>query len=307
MPRPHRTLLVAAATTLATTTLAALTSRAVVAHPAPSSSASIDAIFRAYSAATPWCGVAVDAPNGREWRAYGTADLEHAAPLDTATISEAGSVSKQFTAASIALLALDGKLSLDDDVHRYVPESPDSGARRTIRHLPNHTSGLRDWGSVSGIIGWPRETRVYTNDLALDIIRRQRALNSAPSAYYSYTNSGFSLLAIIVGRVSGMPLARFTRERRFVALGMTHTSWRDDFRRVVPHRAIAYSARPDAAGGGLSQEMPCEDTCGHGGLLTTPGDLLRWTANLATGGATPSTPTARACVSCATRPAASRR
>src|SRR5690606_39189370 len=123
------------------------------------------------------------------------------------TIFEAGSVSKQFTAAAIILLALDGALDLEDDVREYVPELPDYGSGITIRHLLNHTSGLRDWGSVAAIAGWPRGARTHTHDHVLDILSRQRALNFEPGTEYSYSNSGYNLLAIIVGRVSGMPFA----------------------------------------------------------------------------------------------------
>ena len=165
-----------------------------------------------------------------------------------------------------------GKLSLDDPVRKYIPELPDYGAPLTIRHLLNHTSGLRDWGSVEAIAGWPRTTRAYTHAHVLDILSRQRSLNYPPGAEYSYTNSGYNLAAILVGRVSGKPLAEFTREAIFTPLGMTSTSWRDDFRRIVKGRAIAYSQN----GGTVRQLMPFEDVHGNGGLLTTVGDLLRW-------------------------------
>ena len=91
-------------------------------------------------------------------KAYGMADLEHDVKNTPDTIFEAGSVSKQFTAAAVLLLAREGKLSLDDPVRKYIPELPDYGAPLTIRHMLNHTSGLRDWGSVAGIAGWPRTT-----------------------------------------------------------------------------------------------------------------------------------------------------
>ena len=200
----------------------------------------LDSIFRAYGGALPGCAVGVS-QRGQPAveRAYGMADLEHDVPNVPGTVFEAGSVSKQVTAGAVVLLALDGKLSLDDDVRRYLPELPDYGTPITIRHMLNHTSGLRDWGSMAALGGWPRGTRVYTNDLALDIARRQRTLNYAPGTYYSYTNSGYTLLAVVVGRVSGMSLAEFTRRRIFEPLGMTHTAWRDDFARVVKGRAVA--------------------------------------------------------------------
>ena len=107
-------------------------------------------------------------------KAYGMADLEHDVAIRPDTIFEAGSVSKQFTAAAILLLARDGKLSLDDPARKYIPELPDYGAPLTIRHMLTHTSGLRDWGNVASIAGWPRGTRVHTHAHVLDIISRQR-------------------------------------------------------------------------------------------------------------------------------------
>ena len=226
----------------------------------------------------PGCAVGIDRAGAPRFaRAFGSADLEHGIPNRPETIFESGSISKQFTAAATVLLAIDGKLGLDDDVRKYVPELPDYGQKITIRHLLNHTSGLRDWGDIAQIAGWPRGSRVHTHDHVLDILDQQSALNYAPGERYSYTNSGYNLLAIIVSRVSGQSFADFSRERLFKPLGLTSTQWRDDFRRIVRGRAQAY-ARAD--GGGWELEMPFENVHGNGGLLTTVGDLLTWTAML---------------------------
>ena len=244
----------------------------------PAVAAKVDQIFKAWTDTTPGCAVGVS-QNGRSAleKGYGMADLEHDAKNTGDTIFEAGSVSKQFTAAAVLLLARDGKLSIDDPVRKYVPELPDYGKPLTIRHMLTHTSGLRDWGSVAAIAGWPRTTRVHTHAHVLDIVQRQRSLNFPPGTRYSYSNTGYNLAAIIVSRVSGMSFAEFSRTRLFEPLGMIHTSWRDDFTRVVKGRAIAYSA----GRGGFSQDMPFENVHGNGGLLTTVGDLLKWTANFA--------------------------
>jgi CubicO group peptidase (beta-lactamase class C family) len=236
--------------------------------------ARIDAVFARFNHTdTPGCAVGVSlAGDTVASLAYGMADLEHDVPLRPDSIFEPGSVTKQFTAAAVLLLAEQGKLSLDDPARKYLPELPDYGTPLTIRHLLNHTSGLRDWGSLEAIAGWPRTTRAYTHDHVLDILSRQRALNYPPGAEYSYTNSGYNLAAILVGRVSGKPLAEFTRDAIFQPLGMTSTSWRDDYRRIVKGRAIAYSQN----GAALRQLMPFEDVHGNGGLLTTVADLLRW-------------------------------
>ena len=206
------------------------------------------------------------------------ADLEHDIRNTASTIFEAGSVSKQFTAAAMLLLARDGRLSLDDPVRKHVPELPDYGVPLTIRHMLMHMSGLRDWGAVAAIGGWPRTSRVYTHAHVLDIVSRQKALNFTPGAQYSYSNSGYNLSAIIVSRVSGQSFAEFSQDRIFKPLGMSRTSWRDDFTRIVKGRAIAYSERQ----GKYAQNMPFENVHGNGGLLTTVGDLLRWNEHFVT-------------------------
>jgi len=241
--------------------------------------ANVDPIFARWTDATPGCAAGVSR-EGRPVleRAYGLADLEHGVKNAPDTIFEAGSVSKQFTAAAVLLLARDGKLSLDDEARKYVPELPDYGAPLTIRHMLNHTSGLRDWGSVAALGGWPRTTRVHTHAHVLDIASRQRALNFPTGTRYSYSNTGYNLAAVIVSRVSGMSFAEFSRTRIFEPLGMTRTSWRDDHTRIVKGRATAYSD----ARGTFRINMPFENVHGNGGLLTTVGDLLRWTAHFST-------------------------
>jgi len=208
---------------------------------------------------------------------FGSADLEHDVPITPDTVFEAGSVSKQFTAAAILLLVQDGKLRLGDDIRRWLPEMPDYGRPITIEHLLTHTSGLRDWGDLAWFQGWPRGSRAFAQDDILDLVRRQRSLNYVPGAEYLYTNSGYNLLTEIVRRAGGQSLADFTRTRIFAPLGMKATGWRDDHRRVVKNRAIAYSRGI----GGFEQAMPFEDGYGNGGLLTTVGDLQIWNEALA--------------------------
>jgi CubicO group peptidase (beta-lactamase class C family) len=251
-------------------------------RPAPAEiSAAVDEIFKRWdSPEAPGCAVGVGrAGSPILARAYGMADLEHEVPNRAETVFEAGSVSKQFTTAAVFLLAETGRLSLDDDVRRHLPEIPDYGTPITIRHLIHHTSGLRDWGTVVSAAGWPRTRRAHTNAHALDVISRQRSLNYTPGAEYSYTNSGYNLMAIIVERVSGRSFAEFTRDELFEPLGMRRTEWRDDGTRIVKGRATAYSAGRE----GFRTLMPFEDVHGNGGLLTTVGDLLIWNENLETG------------------------
>jgi CubicO group peptidase (beta-lactamase class C family) len=233
-----------------------------------------DSVFRDRNTAhAPGCAVGV-ARGGAVLltRAYGMADLESGVANTAETIFESGSVAKQFTAAAVMMLVMDGKLSLDDPARKYVPELPEYDRPITIRHLLTHTSGLREWSSLVGAQGWPRGSRRHTQAELLDVVTRQRALNYPVGDYYSYTNSGYGLLFTIVERVSGMPFDAFSQERLFRPLGMTRTAWRDDFTEIVPDRAQAYA--PTRAGWRL--EMPFEDVVGPGGLLTTVGDLLRW-------------------------------
>ncbi len=236
-------------------------------------------MFSQWTTNAPGCavGVSQDGKISIE-KAYGMADLEHDVPNRPDTIFEAGSVSKQFTAAAVLLLARDGKLSLDDPIRKYVPEVPDYGTPITIRQMLQHTSGLRDWGSVEDIAGWPRGTRVYTHAHVLDIVSHQSRLNFTPGTNWSYSNTGYNLAAILVSRVSGEAFAAFTRKRIFEPLGMTRTSWRDDFTRIVKGRAIAYAE----SDGSYHMDMPFENIHGNGGLLTTVGDLLRWNENFTT-------------------------
>ncbi len=257
--------------------LALATAGAVQAAPAVPEAA-VDAQVPAWNDRTPGCAVGV-ANEGRIVleKAYGMADLEHGVPNRPDTIFEAGSVAKQFTAAAVLLLERDGKISLDDPVRKYIPELPEHAEAVTIRQMLHHTSGLRDWGSIESIAGWPRGTRVYTHAHVLDTLARQRHLNFAPGTRWSYSNSGYNLAAVLVTRVAGEPFAQFTRRRIFEPLGMTRTSWRDDYTRIVKDRAIAYSE----SGGLYAQDMPFENVHGNGGLLTTVGDLLRWNANFA--------------------------
>jgi CubicO group peptidase (beta-lactamase class C family) len=247
-------------------------------------SAKVDEIFAPFkSQEAPGCAVAVgEGDRTAVSRAYGMADLEHDVPNTPETIFEAGSVSKQFTAAAVLLLVQQGKLSLQDDVRKHLPELPEyppAGTKITIEHLLHHTSGLRDWGAVAEIAGWPRGTRIHTHDHVLDIASRQKALNYEPGRYYSYTNTGYNLLVIIAERVSGQTFQEFSRKNIFEPLGMTHTQWRDDFSRIVKGRAIAYGGEA----GSFHSEMPFENVFGNGGLLTTVGDLLLWNENFVHG------------------------
>src|SRR6185503_15213380 len=235
-------------------------------------------VTKAYVAPGPGCAAAVSL-NGETVfeKAFGLAELEHNVPNTPQTIFESGSVAKQFTAASLVLLQQEGKLSIDDPVRKYIPELPDYGVPLTIRHLLNHTSGIRDWGTVMSLTGVGRGDRVITQDLALDVITHQRGLDFKPGAEYSYSNSGYNLAAIIVERVSKQKFPAFVEERLFKPLGMKNSSWRDDYQRIVPGRAQAYSRQGT---GPWRLNMPFMNVYGNGGMLTTIGDWMKWNAML---------------------------
>jgi CubicO group peptidase (beta-lactamase class C family) len=209
-------------------------------------------------------------------RGYGMANLEYGVPITPASIFEAGSVSKQFTTGAIQILARQGKLSLDDDIRKYLPEVPNFGPKITIRHLLSHTSGLRDQWELLTVMGRPPGSAVHTLDEILDLISRQKELNFPPGQEYLYSNTGFALLAWIVRRASGVPLAEFGAKEIFQPLGMASTQWRDDHTRIVKGRATAYGT---GAQGEYHTNMSFTNVYGNGGLLTTAGDLLIWNEN----------------------------
>jgi CubicO group peptidase (beta-lactamase class C family) len=235
-------------------------------------------VTKAYVGPAPGCAAAVSLNGDVVFeKAFGLADMEHNVPNTPQTIFESGSVAKQFTAAALVLLQQDGKLNIDDPVRKHIPELPDYGAPLTIRHLLNHTSGLRDWGTVLGLTGAGRGDRVVSQDLAFDVITHQRSLDFTPGSEYSYSNSGYNLAAIIVERVSKQKFPAFVEERLFKPLGMKNSSWRDDYQRIVPGRAQAYSRQGN---GPWRLNMPFMNVYGNGGMLTTVGDWMKWNAML---------------------------
>jgi CubicO group peptidase (beta-lactamase class C family) len=237
----------------------------------------VDRVFDAWrDTEGPGCALGVSR-NGRVVyeHGYGMANLETATPIKPGTIFHVASVSKQFTAMSIMLLAADGKLSVDDDIRKYIPEIPSYGTTITIRHLLTHTSGLRDQWALLGLKrGRFEEDRITEADV-MDVVPRQRALNFTPGAEYLYSNTGFTLLGVIVKRVSGKTLRDFADERIFKPLGMTSTHFHDDYTMLVPGRASAYAPVP----AGWRVSIPNFDVYGATSLFTTVGDLLKWEAN----------------------------
>lgn len=257
---------------------AALSLTPVAAAP-PFDTKAVDAVFADYDKpATPGCMVGVLRAGTVVYsRGYGRANLEHDVPFTTRTVFDIGSTSKQVVAAAIVLLAQDGRLSLDDDIRKHLPEMPDYGTTITVRHLLTHTSGLRDYINLMLLGGWQFED-VTTPAQALDVVRRQRGLDFAPGTEFSYSNSGFFLASLIVERASGKPLGAFARERLFQPLGMIATRYMDDHAAVVPRRATGY----EPAGDGFKVSVSNWEQLGDGAVQTSIDDISRWDANFYT-------------------------
>jgi CubicO group peptidase (beta-lactamase class C family) len=208
-------------------------------------------------------------------RGYGMASLEESVPNTPSTVFHLASVSKQFTAFAIYLLANDGKLSLDDDVRKYIPELHDFGQTITIRELLHHTSGLRDQWNLLALAGW-RLDDVITDKDVRRIIMQQRELNFPPGYEYLYSNTGYALLGMIVERVSGTPLPRFAKERIFAPLGMNNTHFQSRYGTVVKNRAYSYV--PNGRDG-YQYVALSYSTVGPSNLFSTVADLARWDEN----------------------------
>lgn len=233
----------------------------------------IDRIFSWITPGMPGCAVAVSHEGKLAVaRAYGLADLERGVPITGDTIFDAASVVKQFVAAATLMLVEEGRLSLTEDIRKYLPELPDYGHRITLDHLMTHTGGIRDWTGLGPLTGRSVD--------ALSLTLRQRALNFAPGEEWAYSNGGYVLLKEIVARTSGISFDEFTRKRLFEPLGMKSTRYLGNLREVVKNRALAY----EKGGSGWMLDVELDNDRGGGGaLLSTPTDLLMWNDALSAG------------------------
>jgi CubicO group peptidase (beta-lactamase class C family) len=207
-------------------------------------------------------------------RGYGMANLELGVPLSPESVFYIGSVSKQFVAMCIALLADREVISLDDDIRKYVPEMPDYGTPVTIRHLIHHTGGIRDYLELEDIAGIP--FGFYHEQDVIDLISRQKELNFVPGEEHTYSNSGYFLLGVIVERASGQSLREFADENIFKPLGMKNSRFHDDFQELIPNRAAGYY---DTGKGSYRNFISTFDCVGSGGLFTSVEDLFLWDQN----------------------------
>jgi CubicO group peptidase (beta-lactamase class C family) len=226
----------------------------------------------------PGCAILVVDDGKRVFkRAYGIADMETGRPITTDTAFNIASVTKQFTAACIALLVEEGKIALDDDIRKYLPEMPAYEAPIRIRHLIHHISGVRDFAVLSFLKGLPVDETYSESDL-LGLLARQKELNFTPGEERSYSNSGYFLLGLVVQRVTGMSLSAFAEKRLFAPLGMTHTAYHRDPAKTGTNVAVGHVA--DGTGK-YRRTYVAPDTrdFGHGGIYTTVEDLSLWDQN----------------------------
>lgn len=237
----------------------------------------VDQVFAFVEPDAPGCAVGVIQDGHLVYgQGYGLANLDWGIPISTSTVFDIASVSKQFTAAAVALLELDGVLSLEDDVRQWVPEMPDYGETITIRQLLNHTSGIRDYLTLLNLAAFDF-ANVFNEEGGVRVITRQRATNFEPGSEYLYSNSGYLLLANIVRRAAGMSLREFLDLRVFQPLGMTRSSIWDRNTEVLPGRATGYT-RTGAHGWRINHAWNFQ-MGGDGQVITSIEDLAKWDAN----------------------------
>lgn len=212
-------------------------------------------------------------------RGYGMANLDHDVPIMPCSVFHSASISKQFTAMAVYLLVEEGRLSLEDEVRRHVPELPDFGMPITLDHLLHHTSGLRDQWHLLVLAGWRYSKDLITDEDVLRMVSRQKALNFVPGTRFMYCNTGYTLLARTVANVTGQSFRQFTTSRIFEPLGMTRTFFRDRHGEVVKDAAYGYHPCED----GFELALTNLESVGATSMLTTVEDLARWDENFRSG------------------------
>ena len=235
----------------------------------------VDALMRNYAGDVPGASLLVLRDGRPVVRAsYGLADLETHTPATPETNYRLASVSKQFTAASILLLAEDGRLTLDDRGHTWLPSLPKAAETVTIRHLLTHTSGLVDYEDV---IPGNLAAQLHDADVLL-LLETQDRTYFRPGTGYRYSNSGYALLALIVQRASGKTFAKFLRERILQPLGMFNTVAHEEGVSTVNNRAFGYTE--EAGRWSRTDQDPTSAVLGDGGIYSSIDDLAKWDAAL---------------------------
>lgn len=237
----------------------------------------IDSLFRKWNTTnSPGCTVGIVSNDSLIYsKGYGMANLEYAIPNEPQTLYHMASISKQFTAFSIVLLARQGKLKLDDDIHKWLPWFPDLKEKITIRNLLNHTSGIRDQWQLLAISG-TRLDDVITQDQIIKILSKQQALNFKPGDQYSYSNSNFTMLAEIVKAGSGQTLRQFTDSAIFKPLGMNSTHIHDDYTEIEKNRSYSYDRKDSSH---FTNAILSYSVAGATSLFTNINDMSKWIMN----------------------------
>lgn len=239
----------------------------------------IDAVFASLKSAAAPGAAALVVHHGQVVfrRGYGVTDLHTLHKIDERTNFRLASVTKQFTAACIMLLARDGKLSYDDHLTRFFPEFPAYGNSITVRNLLNHTSGLQDYEDLLSqqYPDTPPEKIPQIRDAGvLKLLKQQTSLKFSPGTKWEYSNSGYAVLAMIVEKVSGKPFGEFLQERIFTPLQMKNTLAYEKGRNEVPHRAYGHTKEDD--GWHETDQSPTSAVLGDGGIYSSLDDLAKW-------------------------------
>ena len=233
----------------------------------------LDSLFKLDNlAGSPGCAAAVIKDGSVVFKkGYGMANLEYDIPITPSTIFDIASVSKQFTGLAISMLSQQGKIALNDDARKYLPDLPNFGKVITIRHLLHHTSGLRDWPETLAYAGWRENDPILFEDI-MRMLRNQKELDFLPGERYTYSNTGYNVLAAIVEKVSGKPFAQWTQENIFVPLQMNSSYFLDDPNKIV--RNLAYSYSFD--GKEFKKAVSPLTAYGSSSLFTSLDDLCKW-------------------------------
>ncbi|MGC2537762.1 MAG: serine hydrolase domain-containing protein, partial [Candidatus Sulfotelmatobacter sp.] len=237
----------------------------------------VDRVFAEWNTtSSPGCALAVVKDDHVVYEhGYGMANLELGIAITPQSVFDIGSVSKQITAMAILLLAQEHRLSLDDDIRKYLPEMPDYGSTITIRHMLHHTSGLRNYDDLFDLQGIP-EADLTTDRDAMELILRQKGVNFRAGEEFLYSDTNYFLMSQIVKRVTGQTLRQFAQDRIFGPLQMTSTHFHDDHTMIVPRRATGYAPHK---GGGFEIDMSNFEQLGDGSVMTTVEDLFKWDQN----------------------------
>jgi CubicO group peptidase (beta-lactamase class C family) len=238
--------------------------------------AKIDSIFQKWSTTdSPGAAIAIVQDGDLIFKkGYGMSNLEYDIPIRPNTIFHVASLSKQFTGFAILLLEAQGKLNLDEDIRKYLPEMPDFGHRITIRHLAYHVSGLRYQWDLIELAGVDMHDEI-TQDYILKLVAKQKELNFPPGEKYMYCNTGYTLLAEIVAKVSGQSFESFTEEHIFDPLNMNDTHFHSKNEEIVKNRSYSYYTNDSR----FWKSTLSYSNFGATSLFTTVEDLAKWLFN----------------------------